>query len=125
MKKVPSVQAAKIISVPLKTNVLLKLKNVYVITLRIDEKLNDKIVERPKTSDMMNPRPLLISYESSIDESEKIIFWKNTLVDCFLETRIDSSHSGEFSAFVKDFLIENLESLNPGEKRSFFNELLS
>lgn len=80
--------------------------NFTLINLKIDEKLNNEKFDMPKSHDFKIDRNFLISFESTVDKSQKIIYWKKRKSENLVEFKLFEGFSAELSTFVLDFFID-------------------
>jgi hypothetical protein len=108
-------EASRLISRKAFQSELLTLPHVFAIKLKINESLKAQHAKKPKRFEFQGKRIILISYESSTDASQKIIFWRKQSGSEFLTLRLTYGHSAAVTSFALDFLSENLRKPDSGE----------
>lgn len=88
--------------------ILDKFVNLIAIIVKINNTFNLEKIAMPSTP-ALKKRKLLIIYESTIDNSQKIIFWRNKNFTNFNIIKL-VEYSAIFTDFVRNFLVENVNS---------------
>lgn len=86
------------------------LENFVMIQLKINEKLNFKHTERIKEIKFKLKKNFLISYESTIDAGQTIIYWKIGDLGKFVTIMMMEIFSVEMSNFLRELLTEIVDS---------------
>ncbi|KAG5668146.1 hypothetical protein PVAND_016098 [Polypedilum vanderplanki] len=85
------------------------LSRVIAIKFPSPQALNIQIITKPRKFDFNGKRKLLISFESTVEENKKIIFWRCQQNGNFSTLKLIHESKAEVASFARDFLIECME----------------
>jgi hypothetical protein len=113
--------ASRLISSGAFQSKLKSLPRLTVVKVRINEPLNVLHAEKPKRLEFQGKRRILISLESAVNESQKIIYWRSKSSGEFSQLKLIHGYTAAVTAYARDFLVESLEE-KPDSREYFLSQ---
>lgn len=114
--KIPTVQKGlELISQKWFKSIIQDHDDIFGINLRINEKIDENLKDRPQFFEFQAWEYFIISMQSSIEDCKSMTYWKVPERENFYSIFIDDDEDEKILPFFHEFLIEQFDEETSGE----------